>query len=339
MDTSQTIQEHSKEKLAIFKNYLTNYLSVMSNVKYYKNIYIWDIFAGSGTDKHGNDGSSIIAAKIINDFRKNYNKNIFLIANELNKDSYKKLEKNFESYKNYIQCRNYSASKLIQSIIQNTDERSKAHHMFFIDPHGYTQCSVQELKNLFNMKHSDYLIFMPISHVYRFVKIENNAANNFVKDLGVNIKKTDTPYNLIKKITVSLKNNADTNYVYSYTITNREKKSNKYVLFFISKHQLGAEKFLEAKRKIKDSLQKQNLIFDFYEIELKELLSDFLKQEKTNHEIFDFGIQNGFLSKDINKSLKKLYKNNKLTVNPTPSNNRIAFYLKDKNKTIGIKIS
>jgi three-Cys-motif partner protein len=333
MDTSQTIQEHSKEKLSIFKTYLTNYLSVMVNVGFFEKIYIWDVFAGSGKDKHGNKGSAIIAAAIIKNFIKKHNKDIFFIANELDKKSFEKLKKNLPKHNPNIGCRNYSANELIKNIIKSPQQKS--HHMFFIDPFGYTQCSPGVLIDLFNMKNSDHLMFIPISHVHRFAKLDGNAANKFIKDLGANIKDKDTPDDLINSIENALKQNVDSNYVYSYKITNRKKISNKYALFFISKHQLGAEKFLEAKIKIADSLEQQQLVFDFCGNEFRSLLLDFIKQERTNHEVFDFGIQNGFLSTEINKNLKELLAENKIII--TPKNNRGAFYLKNKNKTIKIR--
>ena len=99
MDKSQHIHAHSEEKLAVYREYLVRYLSVLTNQPYIKNIYIADIFAGLGISKNNRKGSAVIAADAIKSFTDNKNRvRIHFLLNELDAQNYEELTKNLKQY-------------------------------------------------------------------------------------------------------------------------------------------------------------------------------------------------------------------------------------------------
>lgn len=174
--------------MSVYREYLINYLSVLTNSKF-NNISIWDIFAGKGKDDNGNEGSSIIAAKIIEDFRIKKEKNIKLYLNEKNQQFYKSLNSNLQNYKGFTTIYNMDGENLlkqINSFFKNNHSFTK--NLFFIDPFGYTEYSTETLKNILQLNNFEYFIFIPTNHIYRFQdadNLENNGAENFLLNLGI----------------------------------------------------------------------------------------------------------------------------------------------------------
>ena len=91
MDKEGNIQRHSQEKLLVYKSYLNNYLSLLTNTKWFNRIFIWEPFAGKGRDEQEIEGSALIAAKIIKNFRKKSGKEIRLFLNELDREHFNSL--------------------------------------------------------------------------------------------------------------------------------------------------------------------------------------------------------------------------------------------------------
>lgn len=347
MDKSGNIKKHSKEKLLVYKKYLIEYLSVLTNQSYYDRIFIWDIFAGRGQDKQGVRGSALIAAQVIKDFREPKKNYIQLVLNELDEENYNRLkdlidEKEFQEFTKVYKEK---ADDFLQKVSQKLKKAEKIHSLFFIDPHGYTQCSTDKLKRLFNLSNAEYLMFIPTNHIYRFIhprkgdaaasykSTKEEPAVRFVLDLGVeedSLKDIKTPNDFVAILKNALKKFADTKYVYSYKVQNKEKSGSFYHLFFITKHIKGAEKFLEAKEKVKSELKNQLSLFNEKELNLEDLLKPFLKKEKTNKEVFIFGIKEGFLKKEINPVLRKWEESECLEINAEFKRRKGAFYLSDK---------
>lgn len=127
------------------------------------------------------------------------------------------------------------------------------------------------------------------------------------------------------------------NFVYSYKIQN---KQNFYHLFFITKNILGAEKFLAAKNKVKQKLENQLDLFDIEDKEQK--IKDYLKDFKSNIEIYQWCIEKGILPSEINKSiLAKLEKENVLEIKSPHKRTKGSFYINHdnyKNETYKLSI-
>ena len=342
MDKKGNIKEHSQEKLLLYKEYLTNYLSVLTNPKSNEGIVIWDAFAGSGKDdedKH--KGSALIAADLIKEYRNKTKKNILLRVNEKDEERSRKLKINLENYNDFIKYFNVDADQFLSTVV----ERIKAHpfgfhHLIFLDPHGYTQYSQENLSNLLALKDTEYLIFIPTNHIYRFMNSndQNNPSFQFLLGLGIdehilqNIKKIEGVVQVLQK---KLKEKAKTEYGYSYEIRNKSVNNSLFHLFFITKHYKGAQKFLEAKNKIINTLKRQVSLFEPATDKIENTLINFLKDgERTNTEIFYKMLEAGFLSKETRAILTNLDKENKIQVENLKGQKirKFSYYLSDKEK-------
>ena len=330
MDKKGNIGRHSKEKLLVYKQYLVNYLYVLTNPnqRFYEKIFIWDIFAGKGKDEKGNKGSALIAAEVIKDFREK--KEILLFLNELK--HFEILKENLKDYSNFARVCKEKAENFLKKVIDFIEEtkQNKFLNFFFIDPHGYTEYSTETLKKLLNLKKSEYLIFIPTNHIYRFAKAlsEGNPAAKFVRDLGIENKDFDNANNFVKELENKFKELAQSDFVYSYKIENKEAPNSFHHLFFITKHIRGAEKFLQTKNKIKEALPHL-----FENLDKENAIKEYIQDWRSNHEIYEWGIKNALLPKEINPILRALEKENILVVQcDNPKRRKGFFYLNEKPK-------
>lgn len=372
MDKKGIIQEHSKIKLELYKLYLRSYLAILSNIPAFKKIDIYDIFAGCGVSDNNEEGSAIIAAKEIKEITVN-NNTISLRLNEYDINNYEQLKKHVEPYK-FISITNKSADEYINS----WRPANNTHNLFFIDPYGYTQIETKNLEQLFQTKNCDFLIFIPLNSIYRFLKpadklspakttpdffdspdenksiseTENNTCckpiAHFLKGLNIGQLEAsavnsceefaDTIVNAFRGISKS-------EFVY-YQLLENENRNNKYALFFVSHHILGAEKFLEAQRKVlKNKLEKKDKDTLFSSISPDNMTLRFIantpsildivdyKKKYTNVMLYELGIKHGILPTELNKELKKLEKERKIQVETLPQKlrNQSAFYINNKN--------
>ena len=110
LNTSYNIEEHSKVKLSIYKEYLKAYLAIMSVQIWYKQINVIDPFAGVGISNNGQDGSAIIARNIIQGMKTD--KQIRLFLNELDKNNFQQLKTNIGEH-DFITFCNEDADKFL----------------------------------------------------------------------------------------------------------------------------------------------------------------------------------------------------------------------------------
>ena len=177
MDTNEAIKLHSREKLAVYREYLLGYLSVLVHVKFVSSILVVDLFAGVGINKHGEEGSAVIAAKIISGFP---TKNIVFWANEKDRNRCARLSSSLSAYK-FATVFNESADSFVSQFSNgfNSENMRNLRALFFIDPFGYTQLSQPNLNELMRNDSVEILIFMPVSQIYRF--ITKSAPESTVK--------------------------------------------------------------------------------------------------------------------------------------------------------------
>ena len=109
-------------------------------------------------------------------------------------------------------------------------------------------------------------------------------------------------------------------FVDSFTL--KKEENTVFCLFFFSSHIRGYEKMLETKWDI-DNEQGRGWKYDsgqstlFSDLEtnrLEELLLDYLKQPRTNGDIYEFTLREGFLPKHSTQILKKIQSDNRLEI-------------------------
>jgi len=191
MDKKGFIQEHSKIKLELYRLYLERYLSILLATPFFDSIEVSDVFAGCGISQNEEKGSAILAAETIADVRKQHNKyskKVSLQLNDFDQNSCAALSEHLKNY-DFVSVSCLDADQYLQS----WSPTAGSHNLFFIDPHGYTQVSTINLKRLFNTSKCDFLIFIPIYHIYRFLKPsdapKSTKDSGFLPALGFGEKK------------------------------------------------------------------------------------------------------------------------------------------------------
>ncbi len=335
-----SVNSNTREKRDLYKSYIENYLSVMIRAPFGP-LLILEPFAGVGIEG-GEKGSALIAAECIQRFSiDNPTKEFFLVLNEKDEKRCQELKANLSEYENFTRIYQGEAQQFISNAtgLLNDPKHNGSHGLVFIDPYGYTQYSQQNIHDLLNLKRVDYLIFMPTIDIYRFKNKINNPARKFVLDMGVDESTLNDTNNInafAESLVSCLKRISQSKYVYSYLLENRKDRNRKHHLFFITKNILGAEKFLEARKKIK-KISEPSFLFAFEDTEAKKIVSNALNNEITNVTLYEKGIENGFLPVDINPILKQMEQDEEITINCNFNRRRGAFYLKDKGKIIYIQ--
>lgn len=345
MDKSGIIREHSKIKLELYRLYLERYLSVLLVANFFNRIDIIDIFAGCGVSDNDEKGSSLIAAETIETVNKTKNprnKEIFLKLNEANQKNCAALQQHVKPYSFAdVNCGDAN------TFVQRWQPVRGGHNLFFIDPHGYTQIETANLKRLFRTSNCDLLIFIPIYHIYRFLKpIDKNNENSknkedlliefpeetkkrkrsdpdsyyapiskFLEGLGIDqdaAKKADSAEEFAEMILLALKQFSGAKYVYKNMFDNAGKNS-KYCLFFVTHHILGGDKFLEAQSQLNSSkteILKQKMLDLSSPSDYISVL-DFIEYNHSydNVSLYQLGIESGLAVAQLRNQLQAIEKN------------------------------
>lgn len=336
------LEEHSKEKVAFYKKYLDLYLTVLINAPYTSAINIYDIFCGVGIyEGDGSKGSPIVAMECIKTQLKRHwkhrDKPISLLINDGDKTRVD-IATNYirQHYNNKFTFRslNLQSKEIFTSVIDKINmSKNDENHLVFIDPHGYKDIYKNDIVNIMEAGKSEILIFLPIHQMYRFSKgtmtidtnpSESNPLKRFIKEFKLNYDAESA-----KKYIEYVENSFACNGQF-YTTNYRLKASNSnniYGLFFITKNLKGLEKAIETKWELDElcgqgfeKKYEESLFFELDKEEEKEdcignlekKLKNYLSEKRTNNELYEFTLTNGFLIKHTNDILKKFQNNNQL---------------------------
>ena len=342
MNKEDIIHEHSEEKLSVYQEYLDSYLSVLTNQKYFTTINVIDLFAGLGISKNQKKGSAMVAVEVIHEHRKKCDVNFYL--NEKDAEKYKILKENLSRY-DFPVITNKSADDFVKQLFEDgclsPSNKKNSRSLLFIDPYGYTQLSIDNLTKILQQSEIEVLIFVPVYSIYRFRKAEGNPAHRFLLDLGIEESALSGIQNMdsfVNRLSHNFKEKANTEFGYSYELKNKNVANSSFHMFFITRNITGAEKFLEAKSKIKTKLKNQLTLFDVEYPQKKDDLINMLLQEKTNKELHAAIIKKGYLPREIKPILKEMERNGKLKVRADFDKRKGYYYLNQKaDRTIYLK--
>ena len=341
------MEDHSKKKLTLYRLYLTAYLSVLTNQPHIKNINIVDLFAGVGKTEDGHHGSAVIAAKMVEGFSKKTDKNIRLVLNEYKKQRYDCLVKNISSVLPCYDIMNQTADACFSELWPSYQNVSDTRTLFFIDPYGYTQFGQVNLSKLMQDKSIEILIFIPVSHIYRFINKQEPERSvkpiiNFLSDCGIEqyqYEDLDDLHDFMNLLKDNFKTrSADPSYIYSYPLKNEGATNSQHCLFFITHNHRGADKFIEAMYKIrKDSTAE--LLFDIDLEDILKKLVDYLHEYRSNVDINNWRRENGYHYPEITKALRKLESEKKLEIEEIHKRHGKGFYLGEEEKKLYFRMT
>ncbi len=343
------LEAHSKAKLEFLEEYLNSFLMVLMLDKYTNIINIFDIFCGIGIYKQdGSRGSPIIIADLIKLNSKKYNKNtmINLFINDIDRQKVEFVSEYInKNYKKIFNFKSFSLdAKNIISEIKKLKLSNEVKNFIFIDPHGYKDIYKKDIYELMNIGKTEILIFLPIYDMYRFLEpTKEDKENSSYRHIKRIMEEFELEYdvNSVEEYIDNIENAFSFNGEFYSTSLKLEKnkKGNVYALFFITKNLYGFEKAIDAKWKVdevcgnKFEIQETNLFSEQFNDEsnqkclknLKNKLINFLQEDRTNNEVYEFTLINGYLPKQSNNILRDLQNKDKLEFDRKVRKN--SFYL------------
>ncbi len=335
-DAKVVMLEHSEAKVSLYGIYLAKYLNILSRVPSVQKIFLFDLMCGEGIYDNGGKGSPIIALQTI--------KNHYLANNQacpniqvwFNDKGMSQIEKGISKVsrvKSYVDPIHVElpSNVIIDYFMEDYDQihmralqliqrTPNSKSLFFIDPYGYKEITPNHIKDTLIGGDSEALLFLPISHMYRFAAkaIESPfpgsaPLENFLRELfGAKQPKFQSPLDFVEQIKTQFRAFLRAMHIYVDTFTIERDDSNVYCLFFFTSHVRGFEKMLETKWDLDSErgqgyrLQQGPQLFSAIEIAgYPAKLYDFIyASRRTNSDIYLFGLENGFLPTHSNRILQ-----------------------------------
>lgn len=299
-------------------------MNIIANDGYTEKIKIYDLFCGPGIYKDGGEGSPFVLLRAINRLHEvNPAKNtsippIDVLFNDDEPTRIASLQQEIARenlyHPKFGELRIVSKKYLVilPEVISEINALKKEKAFVFIDPYGYSDIKGTDIKKLLASKKSEVLLFLPVQFMYRFGnKGTPQALIDFRNDIGL-WQSSKNIGEFIDHLKDGFSKHLGNGF-YVDTFTIRKDAVTVFCLFFFSSHIRGFEKMLDAKWKMDKeqgqgwSYEMQNTASLFMEQRnnpLAEKLRNFLKEAKTNVEIYEFTVKNGFLPTFANEILK-----------------------------------
>lgn len=258
--------EQTLLKLDIFRECFREWFPVFLNNPFISKIFIYDMFAGSGTDLEGNYGSPLILLEEARGENKKYcktltnsNKSVIFAYNEYQKNKAEILKQNIKAFfeKCKINCTNTNCPydnkyhirrQDFQDLFQSENlckilGNSEYGKFILLDQYGFKHVDDKVFIKLTDSPKTDFIFFISSSTIKRFQ--ESEVITKYLKDHKISFDETKPKecHRVIANYFKSLIPLSKEYYLHHFTIQN---SSNYYGLIFGSNHSFGMEKFLKV---------------------------------------------------------------------------------------------
>lgn len=355
-DSQINMYDHTEIKVRLLTLYLERYLNVLNQSPYTDDVNVYDLFCSEGIYENGGKGSPICILEVIKGiYEDNIKKGKVGKFNCLfNDNDVEKIAKLKESvtrlnlHSPHTGRLDY-AEKEYKDILNDVVNEIKGFHtkkgFIFIDPYGYKDIQVKDIKELLKSKKTEVLLFLPTQFMFRF---EKNGTPKCLKDFISELLPAEewptsaTGLGFIDNLKDAFRKSIGNDYFIDSFIITRD-KNQFFCLFFFTSHIYGFDRMLDAKWKIDeeegrgwnyedDSLFSQAMKTP-NTIKFERKLAEFLGTvERSNSEIYVFTLHHGHLPKHATQVLARFQADNKLIV--TAKNGNIArkgsFYINYK---------
>ncbi len=354
--------EATKLKLEIFRGYIREWIPVfVSKSNYWKQVNIYDFFAGPGRDRSGNPGSPLIILDEITRYLsdetrpKAVDSQIRVFFNDADSDNIKQLW-------GEIDCREQDprfsiatanldfADAFAKELPMIRSDRSA--NLVILDQCGYKFIGPEVFRTLINCSTTDIIFFVSSDNIRRFAE-EPSTQQYFpsAKEKITRISRNDVHRLVCNEYYQSWIPEGVKYYLVPFSIR-KDNSGNIYGLIFGSRHLKGLEKFLtvcwdndkitgEANYNIDGDWSRDGepSLFDEYNVfrkqdQFRRDLIDFIAAEpRDNTDLRRFALQSGFLPRHVKSILQDLEASGSLTVNPVGANEKIkkgALYLRNE---------
>ena len=249
-------------KLEIFGECFKAWLPVFIYDRSTPEVFIYDFFAGSGTDNDNNYGSPLVLFNIAKgkDFSycKNVSKPIRFVFNEKIKSKAETLKKrmddmlskcmhtnNCEMCSYTIDVRNEEFQSLFNSPeVSSILSDNKFGKFLLLDQNGFKETSEEIFQKLLTFHKTDFIFFISSSYVKRFK--DHPYTKAYIDTSRIQFEETypKNCHKIIADYYRSLIPNNQEFYLHHFTI--KKESGNYYGLIFGTAHSFGMEKFLSV---------------------------------------------------------------------------------------------
>ncbi len=256
--------EATKLKLDIFGECFEEWFPVFLHSPWYKKLYVFDFFAGSGKDLENNSGSPLVLLdKAKGTDRKyciNEKKEIKFLFNEGETEKSKELKQNVEQYigqckqdNNCTDCiyqyrvENYNFQEIFTNpSITNIYKNREFGKFILLDQYGFSQIDEQIFRQLISYPKTDFIFFISSSFISRFREHPNTTKYIDTSKINFDEIRPNEIHRAVANYFRDLILEGKEYYLHHFSIRKEEKKGNYYGLIFGSSHTLGMEKFLKV---------------------------------------------------------------------------------------------
>jgi len=320
-------------KLDIFYEYLRQCIPVFIKMAQTVTFNYFDFFCGPGLDGAGKKGSPLLALDAVNEYCHSFNylnTEFNLYYSDENKEKIENLHTNVSKYKNIenvsfdIKCGCFCDEFEKKYSLMT---RGGAANFIFIDPFGF-EVDISMFLRISKLCYTDFIMFIPSSFANRFK--DHSTIKKYLPGLNLDsIRDSDFVHTHICEYYRSIVASKNINcYLTQFSI---KKGSNVYGLIFGTGSILGLEKFLnicwqkdpksgEANFDMYGNIPMNGQLFlldDFYSKKMMNFKCDLErkilnKELKTNKEVYEYTLFNGFLPRHSREIINKMVKNKQL---------------------------
>jgi len=333
--------EATKLKLDIFGECFEEWFPVFLHSLWFKKLYIFDFFAGSGKDSKNKHGSPLVLLNKAKGTDRKYcidaKKEIKFFFNEGKQDKSEELKQNLLHYikeceqtneceKCIYQYRveNYHFQEIFSNTSITTIFQNKEYGKFvLLDQYGFSQIDEQIFKQLISYPKTDFIFFISSSFISRFREHPNTTKYIDTSKIKFDEIRPNEIHRAVANYFRDLIPKKQEYYLHHFSIRKEEKKGNYYGLIFGTGHTLGMEKFLkvcwkhdplsgEANFNIDNNFEKDSLFSELGENVKKDTVSIEIKSLILSGEISDnisglkYAMHNGCEPKLFTEIVKKL---------------------------------
>lgn len=297
----QTVSKHN-----IFENYLEPWAKIISNQAWVKNAYYVDAFAGAGKYRTGEEGSPVIAARILKKYQKKTCK-LHCICIERDAKRYRDLEGSLKEFEPELNVEKYN-KEFLNSIDKILTRIGRSPAFFFIDPEGFSGMDFHKIEAILSLPHREVLINFQYNAIQRWLKapkVEGTIAKLFGTP---DYKKARKESDLIKLYKAQVRKTG----AFVWYFRNRFPRKNRtfYYLVYATKNITG---FKIMKDVMFSEQSKRFFEPDLFEdVAFQDFQNDILKRYEGEkgieyNEVLGFVLQeSNYLARDLEKALKNI---------------------------------